>query len=259
MLCQAQDCPYLIYGYLSRSSYFLRAELKLLARGDAAFSAIFVSGDDARHYDRLMDDLTGKIEAYLRDDLGMGPSARGRPERNRVELSSTLGYWTPLEGAWSSALSGLAASSAGIRLVPRRPLFVLWGRAGHMALGLDLEYALGTGQPEVESFWLHSARLRMPVEAMLELGKAHELGLGAGPLFEVDTMLQARKYASVRSETIVESGMSLELLYRYELSSSVSVGLEQLFDFVFYSPVLAIYSPRLSVDLRLGGGGAARE
>ncbi len=255
MLCQSPACPALIYGYLKRTSYSYYAELKLVERGGAAPRAVFVGSDDAGHYERLMDDLAGKITHYLRDDAGIGPRPpRKLPERNLLNFPVSLGYWAPMGGAWSAALAGLVASTVGVRFVPARPLFSLWGRRGYLALGLDLEYALGTNQAGVEEFYLHTARLRMPVEAWLELGGGHRFGLSLGPLFEVDTMLQSQKYASTFSETRIESGASVAVLYQYALSESVSLGFDNIFDFAFYSPLLATYSPRFSVDLRLGAG-----
>ncbi|HUW42519.1 MAG TPA: hypothetical protein VMV90_16055 [Rectinemataceae bacterium] len=253
LMCQATDCSCLLYGYVKRTAYSYYAELKLVAPGGAGPSAVFVGGDDEGHYERLMDDLTAKIARYIRGDLGIG-SPGPRPARNLLSFPASIGYWTPAGFGWNAALAGLVASSVGVRFAPERPLFALWSRPGYVALGLDLEYALGTNQPGLENFYLHAARLRLPVEVMLELGGGHRLGLGAGPLFDADTMLQARKYASTFTETRIECGASLAALYSWDLSRSLSLGFGNIVDFIFYAPPLVVYSPRLSVELHLGAG-----
>lgn len=252
-LAETQGCPYLLYGYVKRTAYSYYAELKLIARDGKSLAATFIAGDDDQHYERMIDDLAAKLLSYLRTDLGLGPPpAKAQPARNVVSLPIGVGYWTPAGAGWPSALEGLVCADVGLRFVPACPLFALWGRTGYVAFGLDLEYALGENQPDLERFFLHTGRVRLPIEAMLELGSGHRIGLGVAPLFEMDTMIQAKEYASTVTETSIRSGVSLELLYQYALSKNLSLGLRNVFDFVFYSPPLVVYSPKLTVEIRLG-------
>ena len=111
-------------------------------------------------------------------------------------------------GNWSQATAGLVTADASVRFIPARPLFQLWTRPCFLALGADLEYALGTSQPGVESFFLHVAKVRLPVEAYMELVGGHRVGLGLGPLLEIDTMAKAKQYSPAVVETTVVAGKS---------------------------------------------------
>ena len=254
-LCESQGYPYLLYGFVKRTEYSYYAEVKLLERERKEVSAAFIASDDEGHYERLIDDLAAKVTGYIRTDLGMGPPPPvERPARNILVLPVSVGYWTPTGGNWSQAMAGLVSADLSLRFIPAKPLFHLWLRPSYLAIGLDLEYALGTNQPGLESFYFHAAKVRIPVEAMMDLRGGHRLGLGLGPLLEIDTMVQSQQYASTAVQTTIVPGAAFSILYQYVLSSSVSLGLTNMFDLAFYSKPLLTYSPRLSVNIWLGGG-----
>ena len=251
-LCETDGCPYLLYGYLKHTSYSFYAELKLMAEENKQIVAVFVGGDDGSHYQRLVDDLSAKLEAYIRGDLGIGaPLPRQLSARNLLVLPTSLGYWTAVGGAWNKALAGLAAASVGLRYVPERPLFTLYRRPCSLAAGLDLEYQLGMNREGMEPFMLHEARLRIPAEAWAELGRGHELGIGLGPLFEFDILNQSHEYGSTGTTTSVGTGLSVELLYRYALSDRLYLGFSAITDILFYDRPLVTLSPRLTFSARL--------
>lgn len=252
-LCESQGYSYLLYGFVKRTSYSYYAEVKLLSRERKDIASAFIDSDDDQHYERFVDDLCGKIIAYFRDDLGMGPPRpQDRPARNILTLPVNLGYWTPM-GGWNASMSGLVCADVGIRFVPMMPLFHIWNTPGFLALGLDAEYGLGMNQPGLEPFFLHAVRLRLPVEAFLDLGNSSRLGLGLGPLLEIDTMLQSRLYSSTLTATTVTPGVSFSIRYQYALSRSLSLGLANILDVAFYSQPLVMFSPRLSFDFRSAG------
>ena len=205
-LCEAHGCPYLLYGYIKRTSYSLYGEVKLLARENKEVVTAFVAGDDDGHYEKLVDDLTAKITAYIRNDMGIGPPRREETVRNVLTLPVMLGYWAPVNGGWASSLSGLVCADISIRFVPAIPLFHVLNRGGYLAFGLDAEYGLATNQPGLEPFFLHAVRVRLPVEVFLELENGHSFGIGAGPLLEIDTMIQSRLYSSTVTESAITRG-----------------------------------------------------
>jgi hypothetical protein len=214
-LCESQGYAFLLYGFVKRTEYFSYAEIKLLERERKEISAAFIAGDDESHYERLIDDLAAKISSYLRNDLGMGPPhASDQPARNIIVLPTSAGYWTPMGGDWSHAMAGLVSAGVSIRFVPAKPLFHLWLRPCYLAMGLDAEYALGINQPGLESSYLHAAKLRIPVEAFMELGDGHRIGVGLGPLLEIDTLVQARQYGSTDAQTTVVPGAAFCVLYQ---------------------------------------------
>jgi hypothetical protein len=257
--CESQGYSYLLYGFVKRTEYSYYAELKLLEREHKNVAVAFISGDDSDHYERLMDDLAVKLSGYVRSDLGMAPAPTPRePARDLIALPTSAGWWTPMGGSWSDALAGLATAGMSIRFIPARPLFQLWARPCFLALGLDLAYALGANQPGAEGFFLHAARVRLPVEVYMDLGAGHRVGLGVGPLLEVDAMAKARLYGSTIVTSTVAPGASLSVIYQYTVASAVTVGLANTFDAALYSTPLVSWSPAIMVDLWLGPQGAGR-
>jgi len=258
-VCETLGYPYILYGFVKRTEHSLYAELKLLERDGKNVAAAFISGDDADHYERLIDDLAGKLTGYVKDDLGMAPAPSPRkPARNLVALPMRAGWWTPMGGPWSKAMTGLVSAEMSVRFVPSRPLFVLWARPCFLAMGLDLAYTLGTNQPGVESFFLHGARVRLPVEAFMDLGGGHRIGLGAGPLLEVDALAKAPLYSSAETHGTVAPGVSVSLIYQYVLMPGLTLGLVNTFDAAFYVTPLLSWSPKIGVDLWLDSEGAGR-
>lgn len=259
-LSESQGYAYLLYGYVKRTTYSYYAEVKLFSQESKALSSAFIDSDDDQHYERFVDELSNKIITYISNDLGMGPPCpRNGPARNILTLPITIGYWTPTGGGWSAAMAGLVCADLSLRFVPALPLFRILNMPGFLALGLDAEYGLGMNQPGLETFFLHAVRLRLPVEVFLDLGSSHRLGLGVGPLLEIDTMLQSRLYSSTVTETTIIPGISFSLQYLYALSGSVSLGLATIVDVAFYSQPLVMFSPRLSVDFRLAGSSEKQE
>jgi hypothetical protein len=244
MLCERQGYSCLLYGYVKRSAVALSAELKLLDHESGRLAAVFFGGDDPAHYDRLMRDMAAKVREYFFSELGLPPPEPVRPRRNRLELAGWLAYWTPLGGEWGRVIAGIAAVGLGARLIPANP--------GYLAFVLEAEYGLGMNEPDYESFFLHAARLRIAAEAALDLPGGHAVGLGTGLLVELDSAVQDRKYASLFTGTSLAPGVCLSLLYRYRLSSRLTLGAAGLLEVAGYSPVLVTFSPRVFVAFRKG-------
>ena len=259
-LCESQGYPFLLYGFVKRTEYSYYAEIKLMERDHKDVDAAFISADDLSHYDRLINDLAAKISSYVQTDLGMSPArAAEKPSRNLLAFPVSVGYWTPMGGPWSQSVEGLVSANAGVRFIPTRPLFHLFKLPGFLVLGVDLEYQLGSNQPAVENFFLHTARIRLPVEGFLDLGGGHRLGIGLGPMLEIDTMAKSPLYAPSVVEATVAPGASASLLYQYVLSNTISLELSNNFDITFYATPLLTYAPRVAVEIWLGqaetGGG----
>ncbi len=253
-LCESRGYPYLLYGFVKRSEFSFSAEVKLLDAESKSVAATFFDSDDKDHYPRLMHDLALRIVSYFSNEVGLKPSAhKPASGQNLLAFPLTLGYWTPTSSAWSPVLAGLGAVDAGIRFIPFSPLFRLFSRDWYVALGLDVEYAIGMNQPGYESYFLHSARLRLPVELVFQAGGGHALSLGAGPLVQVDFMVQDRLYAPPYSKVTPTGGVSLSASYRYSFSELLSVGLETVFDIAFYEQPLMSVSPRIFLELTPGG------
>jgi hypothetical protein len=253
LLCERLGCPSLIYGYVKRTTVALSAELKLLDHERGRLAAVFFGGDDPAHYDRLMRDMAAKVREYFSVEAGLLPSRPAAPpRRNLWEFSGWLGYWTPMGGEWDRVVAGIVTVGLAARLIPAYPLFTLWSRSAYLSFGLEGEYGLGMSEPGYESSFLHVAKLRFVLETVLERPAGHAVGLAAGVFAELDTAVQDRKYASLFSDSTVAPGLCLAFLYRYRLSSRLTLGAAGLVEVAAYSPTLVVFSPRLFVSFRKG-------
>jgi hypothetical protein len=251
-LCELEEYPYLIYGFIRRQETAYTAELKLIEREGKRIAASFVATDDTAHYDRLIADLAKKVGDYFLNDLAMEPGARRDDSlRNIFELPFSLGYWTPV-GAWAEGTMGLACVDLGCRFIPKKPLAAIKSKPFYLGAGLGIEYALGKNRTGFETSYLHRIKLRLPLEAYLGLGGGSYIGAGLGGLAEFDILSQDRKYGDAYAETSSAGGLSASLIYQYALSGRLAFGLELEFDAVFYSQPLYALSPRLFANYTLG-------
>ncbi len=247
-LCQSRGYALLLYGFVRHSDLSVSAEVKLLDAEKGTVAASFFNADDSRHYPRLMKDLAGRIQDYFSADVGLSPPPKKpEPERNLLSVPLSLGYWTPAGGEWSRVLAGLGSLSIGARFIPALPLFTFLTRPWFVAFGVQAEYGLGLNQPGYESFLLHEARVRIPIELGAEISAGHVLALAAGPLLVVDAMVQDRLYASSSASVTTVGGVSFGAHYRYAVSDSLSVGCGTIIDVAMYAAPLVTVSPRFDV------------
>ena len=248
-LCQSRGYGYLLYGFVKRGEFSVTAEVKLLDAEKAVVAASFFNTDDSSHYPRLMKNLAVRIEDYFAADIGLNPPKRKQEtQRNLLSIPVSLGYWTPAGGEWSTVLAGLASVSLGARFVPANPLFTFLARPWFVALGIQAEYSLGLNQPGYESFLLHEARVRFPVELGAEISTGHVIAVLGGPLFIVDAIVQDRLYASSSTSVTTVGGVSLGAYYRYAISEAISLGCAAVVDIAMYATPLVTVSPRFDIE-----------
>jgi hypothetical protein len=241
---------YLLYGYVKKGEYSYSAEVKLLERERKEVVSVFFAGDDRAHYQRLMDDLAGKILDYFYREVGVQAPEKGpEPERNLLSFPLSLGYWTPAVRDWGRVVAGLGALNAGVRFIPVRN-----GNL-YFSLGADLEYALGMNEQSYESFFLHTAKLRLPIEGVFELGRGQSFGLWLGPLLQIDVLAQTRHYEAPFTGVTAVMGLSFGFLYRCVLTDTLALGFANVFDVAMYTIALVEYSPRVFVEFSLGSKG----
>jgi hypothetical protein len=251
-LCERDEYPYLIYGFIKKQETAYSSELKLVSREGKHIVATFVATDDTAHYDRLIGDLTKKIADYFLDDLAIVPGFRPNTVAHNVfEIPFSLNYWTPV-GDWAEGLMGLGGASLGVRYIPSYPLSAIRSRPMYMGIGLRAEYLVGMNQPGLETAFFHVAKIRLPLEFFLGLGGGNYIGAGLGGLVEFDILAQQRKYNDTLVVTTSTGGASASLMYQYVASSLFSFGLDCSFDAVFYSQPLFEISPRLFVNFSFG-------
>ncbi len=248
-LCQSRDYPYLLYGYVKKTEFSYSAEVKLLEKEHKELAAVFFAGDDRDHYQRMMADLASKIMGFFYKEAGLKDSGPDTGiERNVLIVPAYAGFWAPLGPDWSGMLAGIASAGGGVRFIPARPLFGSGQRTGYVALGADVEYAIGMNNPGYEGFVVHTLKARTPVEMTLNMAAGHSIGMGLGLLFKVDILSQARNYAEPYLGVTAGMGCSLSASYRYEVDEGFALGFSNVLDLTGYAPALIEYSGRIFVD-----------
>ena len=149
-------------------------------------------------------------------------------------------------------MSGLALVTAGLRLVPLYPGFTSGSKIYYISFGIDIEYAIGMSAPDYENAFLHVGRVRVPFEVSCELSDRSTISAGLGPLFELDILVQARKYSGTFVGTTAAPGVSLSLSYSYMISPGASIACGLFADFAAYDPLFVSLSPRVFAVFPLG-------
>ena len=103
-------------------------------------------------------------------------------------------------------MSGLGSLTAGLRLIPLYPGFTIGSKVYYFSFGLDLEYAIGMSVPNYENAFLHVGRVRLPFEVNCELSDSSTISVSLGLLFELDMLVQARKYSGTFVGTTAAPG-----------------------------------------------------
>jgi len=256
-LCQRDGLPYLVYGYVRKTDLSYTAELKLVDGATKGIQQVFIASDAPDRYDRLVEELAGKLASYFTDELGF---SRYDPERgvrrNLWSGSAALGYWSPAGGAWDEALAGILAVDAGVRLTPKYPSFVAKSRPWYVSAEGAVGYALGMNEADKEASLLHSAILRFGASLSVEPSPRYRIAVGAGPAFRFDVVVQSQKYGETTTSLSAVPAAYAALLWAYRLSERLDLEAELLLEDAWYRTPLVTVSPRIGIAYKIGKGWA---
>ena len=223
--CTAEDAEYIIFGYVQRNEGNWTASIKLYDANSKKTVMEFFSGDDADHYDRLMDDLAGKILAGLEEVTGLNRdevlNKKIRPFEVRVPVSAF--WWSPVAGGWNKRVTGIAGLDILLELYPKQPKISPGGHLIDFSLrpGISDSFALGSdgSYPMIYD----AVSLVLPLCVHLHLDMKNSIYIGTGPYYEIQLMTYRPKY--LPQEFHWQNMFGLEALAGYEFAAGENINL----------------------------------
>lgn len=245
----------LVFGRLSCTPEYIDGYLQVYDVQNGEIRHRIYSRDQAGRYERLAEDLAGKLFEYLTEDLGLAPVYPSYEVRRNIwDLRGRVGYWSPM-GSWRDNLSGILSLEAAGFLTPEYPLGDYGPWLYGMRFGVSLGYDIGVSTPGHEEFVFHGIRTGIPVELTItrysDSRKSYSVGLT--PFFMLDVLVQERRYEGSYTTSTAAMGMSLSGAVRYSLNETSAVGLGLELSTVFYDPPRYEIRPSLVYEYRFPG------
>jgi hypothetical protein len=245
-ICEFQSIKFLIYGYLKKTENYYDAELKIYDHQRHEIREVFYAKDTLTNYKDLLDLLSGKLVDYFYNTLGFAPpEEKKEKETGYMSLDFGVGYWTPF-GVWLDSLAGLISTDLSVKLTPVNPLFKLYFCSFFLRYGLNLSYCLGMNRPGYESYFLHTIKLRTPIDICAEWKQHNIAFFSIAPMFQIDLLVQDRLYDEIYKEQSAVMGISIAFGYEYLFENNKFVlGLINRIDAAFYSDLFVSVHPTI--------------
>ena len=248
-VCRNERADYLLYGYITKKTYTVEAEIRLFDYGERSIRQVFYSMDDSKNYERVISDLSAKIHAYISKTFNLN-ILTDSPSYAHLALPVGAGYWTPMSPQWTSLMIGTVKGNTGFTLIPNDRCFTVMGKAFYFSLGLELAYRLGLNKPDVYKAWYHSMIFSFPVRMHMGLWERHQVYIGAAFNYFVDILDAALKYREKENLVYNNPGFNLRFGYQFILTPKLVLYFNNSFDFLFIEKPLIAYSPGLGAEIR---------
>ena len=257
-VCRNERIEYMLYGYVTRGEYNIRAEIRLFDYVNRRVMESFFGMDDSMHYDRLIEDMANKILAYIGDifHLEIMPDKTGVM---RFSIPVTTGYWTPMDGGWVNTMLGTVAVGSGLEFTPTDNLFVFRGKTCYLSTGLDIKYRLGVGNPSGYEAYNNTLYLTMPARLNILLARQHEVFMGMGFVYFLEFFSMTDKYDKSRNYVFNNVGLNINFGYRFSINDVISIFFRNDFDFLFNERSLITYSPVIGMNIQVYNKGTRQE
>jgi hypothetical protein len=245
-----EKADYLLYGYVTRSSYTFQAEIRLLDYEGRQIKQNFYGMDDPEHYERLIADISQKILSYLGDVFNVRIYVE-KPSFTRILTPAAVGYWTPMSSDWTRYLIGTVNISAGFSIIPSDNCFVIKGKSFYFSTGLDAAYRLGVGNPDSYESFDHSLYLILPVNLHMVLAERHHIFTGLGFIYFLDFFNITQKYTDSNTFIYNNMGLHIDFGYQFFLKENLIFCVKNNFDFQFADKSLISYSPGFGLSFMI--------
>ena len=249
-VCRNERIDYMLYGYVTRGEYNVRAEIRLFDYVNRRVMESFFGMDDSMHYDRLMEDMAHKILAYIGDifHLEIIPDKIGMM---RLSIPVSLGYWTPMDSGWVETMLGTFVAGSGLEIIPTDNLFIFRGKTCYLSTGIDIKYRLGVGNPAGYEAYNSTLYMMMPVRLNIQLERHHEVFAGLGFVYFLEFFSMTEKYDISRSYVFNNVGLNISFGYRLMINETISIFFRNDFDFLFNERSLITYSPVIGMNIQV--------
>ena len=249
-VCRDEHIDYLLYGYVTRHTYTVEADLRLFDYGSRTVKQSFFGMDDPENYDRLIQDMAHKILQYAGETFKLN-IVEEKIEVTRLEIPVMAGYWTAMDPGWTDVMLGTFAIGSGVTFIPTDNLWTVWGMPWYLSTGLELKYRLGVGNPKQYKAFDNTLYFMTPVRLHVDLTGRHQVFAGLGFVYFLEFFSIADKYADSATHVYNNVGLHIDFGYRFAMTPTMAIFFRNDFDFLFNKRSLSTYSPTLGLDIQV--------
>ncbi|MBB6480911.1 hypothetical protein [Spirochaeta isovalerica] len=251
-LAMRESYDYLLYGTLTLRQDWHEVRLSLYERESDSVIAVIYSKSDAGLSSLLMDEAGRKLVGYLYDRFAIEKRRIKDKSPGYIELSINPGYRGIFFEPWNEIMMGYFHFGMSGFVALSEPRFCFNGHEMYPRFGLSLDYGLAGNQSTVENFFSHSFMISIPLDLSLDLNAHHSLRLGVAPGYQIDYLVQSRKYGDEYTSTSGAFVLSAFFTYGYNpVAGNLSIGLINALDFAFYDDLLISYKPSISISYKV--------
>ncbi|HUX13979.1 MAG TPA: hypothetical protein VMW87_13190 [Spirochaetia bacterium] len=186
---------HVLYGRVAVGASYVESELALYSRESQQVQKRFFSKVARGELSDAESDLAAHLVRYAYDAFGISKHIREyRTDFGGIILLAGIGSWTAL-GTWQSAVSGIAESFIGVRVVPVAPFRRGADWMSYFRFGCELRYGFGMNAPSVVISRVNGFDLLLPVELCLEPDRHRLVSFGISPALCLLHVYQQTLYA----------------------------------------------------------------
>lgn len=251
-LAMRESYDYLLYGTATLNQDWYEVRLSLYERESDSIIAVFYSKSNTEHSSLLMEEAGRKLVNYLYDRFAIEKRQLVDKSPGYMELSLNPGYWGTFFKPWSDIMMGYFHVGLSGMVALSEPRYCFSGHELYPRFGLSLDYSLAGNQTAVENYFYHSFIISIPVDLSLDINQNHSFRLGFAPGYQIDYLVQSRKYGEEYTSTSGAFVLSAFLAYSYNpVGGNLSIGLINAVDFSFYDDLLISYKPSISISYKV--------
>lgn len=247
--CNLIESQYIIYGYLKKSSVNYYCELKLYNKEISKVQKVFFSTDDLDNYDRLVLDVSNKIETFFIDSFGIKTDEDRADDLRLFELGFPVSmyYWGPMNNDWADVLMGIIGINTGIEMYPSLPVKYVKNRKLDISFRFLIDYRYGKGTPNSYSMNYHALAFQTPIVFNYYLDKKKSVSFGMGPLYEFDFAQIEKKYENSSWFRQNQVGLDFFVGYYYYFKEDLKLRMELESDFYMMERSYSLVKPHLGI------------
>lgn len=248
---------YMIYGSVYHRSDWVEMKLSLYEAETDTVLTVFYGKVNETRIDSLIDELGERICIFLYEEKGIEERLIAKEAAGYIDLGFSPGYWALFSGEWSDLIIPYVHGAFTLGVALPYPRYMGENFEIFPKFGLLVDYGLGVNRSDYESFSFHSLQMALTLELSFQVDEKHIFSLIAAPGYQIDIMVQSRKYddsyTGVSNTFLVKAGLD----YMYQpAGKNISFGLSNMIDFAFYDDLMVSYKPSFRISykaLTLGG------
>jgi predicted DNA-binding protein YlxM (UPF0122 family) len=253
-MCEQLDTNYIIYGSVKKTHEYYDATLRLFENERKEVRKSVYNKTATDEYELLTTDLADRYVDYLYSLLGYVDSNDvGRKTAfGGIGVYNGAGYWFPI-GDWWNVTTGLFSYETGIKFITYTPLGKSRNFRFSLRPGIVVSYTMGMNKPNLSTSYYNTLMFKLPLDMCFEVMKHHAFILSAGPQLQVDVLYQQPLYDTPLVTSTLAFSLFGGLAYEHWFGEKklIAVGINNTFDFTFYSTFFMDYKLQLYVINRI--------